>query len=90
MNCDKAELIFSDYFWDASSDLTSDDNETAFDRKDGNQTLALLNAWAGNWPQPKSTMFFNNLERVIRQLVPSGMLSLADIRRWVEQHTPRL
>jgi hypothetical protein len=91
MNCSRTDLVFSDYSWHPAAALTHMvGQESAFDRHDGHQMLALLNSWAGSWLHEKSSEFFRNLERVIRQLVPARMATVNDVHAWVETHTPRL
>jgi hypothetical protein len=92
MHCSKADLVFSDYSWQTASNEagTNATGEVVLDRRDGYQMLKLLNNWAASWLHTKSLSFFNNLERVLRQLVPARLKTMSEVRAWVELHTPRL
>lgn len=85
MNCDRADLVFSDYSWPGVPPA-----QASFDRRDGFQMLAVLNDWAASWSFHQTASFISNLERVIRQLVPRRCSTPADVRDWVEAHTPIL
>ena len=92
MSCLRTDLVFSDYFWSSESkpQPDSDAGTCLFNRRDGHQMLALLNGLSASWLSVKTADFSGNLEKVIRQLVPARMVTVFDVRNWVESNTPRL
>jgi hypothetical protein len=82
--------VFTDYHWNEETDNPRLAYESNFNRRDGNQMLELLNTYSSNWNDEKSSNFFCNLEKVVRQLVPSRMKTVSDVISWIEKHSPRL
>jgi hypothetical protein len=90
MNCSREDLVFSDYDWNEERSGNRPPHESVFNRRDGHQMLELLNSCSSEWDKEKSNNFFVNLEKVVRQIVPSRAKTIRDVRNWIETHTPRL
>lgn len=90
------DMVYNDYLWDstyANEDYTvyGVPGMTVLDRKQGHEVLYFINRCAFLWRWKEGSMrSCKNLERVIREGVPSFILTHQNIRVFIESRFPTL
>lgn len=90
MTYTREQMVYKDYKWTAVADHEDPNfifkqEASMLNRSEGYEMLYFINALAKKWEWKNiSVVSYNNLERIIRNQVPSNIRTHVGIKRWIE------
>jgi hypothetical protein len=91
----KDKMVYKDYKWSPRADhdnpkIILGTDHAELNRSEGYEMLYFINSVAKTWNWKSILNSYQNLERVIREQVPSHIRTHGSIKSWIEQNYPRL
>ncbi len=85
----KSQMVYNDYKWTARADhdnpkFIGAQESAMLNRSEGYEMLWYINSLAKTWGWKDNQSSYQNLERVIRDKVPSTIRSHSKIKEWIE------
>jgi len=84
----KNQMVYQDYKWSARADhdnpkIIGGTDHAELNRTEGYEMLYFMNSLAKTWKWNDSLTSYQNLEKIIRQKVPSNIRTHGGIMNWI-------
>jgi len=95
MKYQRSQMVYQDYKWTAHADHDNPkfihaQDASMLNRQEGYEMLYFINSAAKTWQWNDSLSSRQNLERIIRNEVPSNIRTHSGILAWVQQNHSRI
>lgn len=87
----RESMYYDDYKWSARADhdnpkIIGGTDHAELNRTEGYEMLYFINSLARSWNWNDNLASYRNLEKIIRNDVPSSMRTHSGIKSWIEAH----
>lgn len=91
MNYQKSQMVYSDYKWTARADhdnpkFIGAQEAAMLNRQEGYEMLYFINSLALTWKWNDNLASRQNLERIIKEKVPSNIRTHGAIKTWLTEN----
>lgn len=91
----KSQMVYTDYKWTARADhdnpkFIGAQERSMLNRSEGYEMLWYINSLAKTWGWNDTLSSYQNLERIIREKVPSGIRTHSEIKNWIEANYSKI
>jgi len=95
MNYLKSQMVYSDYKWTAKADhdnpkFVGAQEKAMLNRQEGYEMLHFINSLALTWNWNDNLSSRQNLERIIKEKVPTDIRTHGGIKTWIEQNYEKI
>lgn len=91
----KSQMVYNDYKWTARGDFDDPkfigaQESSMLNRSEGYEMLWFINSLAKTWGWNDNRASYQNLEKILREKVPSTTRTHSGIKQWIEANYPRI